>query len=132
MGHLVVSNTSQVHKRLESGQVPITRYMQNQSEQDGTAEPLETPQHTVLVVLEMIEQPDAVEPLVEDDDERIIRSCDKSDVWHELYDVPLEKGCPASPNIFQLLLRGTLAANEVEENNVQAVLVKRGWTRPYL
>eukprot|EP00978_Attheya_sp_CCMP212_P035913 scaffold159044_cov84-Attheya_sp.AAC.1 len=83
MGHHVV-NTSQVHKHLESGQVPITRYMQNQSEQDGTAEPLETPQRTV-VVLEMIEQPDAVEPLVEDDYERIIHSCDKSDVWHELY-----------------------------------------------
>lgn len=33
----------------------------------------------------------------------VIRSRDKGDYWHELYNVSFPKDCPASPFIFKLL-----------------------------
>ena len=53
---------------------------------------------------------------VDDEDEGVIHSRDKSDSWHKLYNTPLPKYCPAPPIVFKLLHRATRMINEVEEN----------------
>lgn len=64
----------------------------------------------------------------DDDDVDDIRSREKSDIWHEHYNVPLTKDSPASPMIHDLLRGATMAINEVEQRKVQAVLASRGIT----
>ena len=57
-----------------------------------------------------------------------IRSREKSDSWHEHYNVPLKKDSPVSPFVYQLLKHATFALNAAEEDNVQQVLASKGVT----
>ena len=45
----------------------------------------------------------------DDDDDEVegIRSRNKSDTWHEHYNVPLRKDCPVSPFLHQLVTHAT-------------------------
>ena len=65
---------------------------------------------------------DGADTQVQDD---VIRSRDKSDSWHELYNTPLPKDCPASPAIFKLLHRATRAIDVVAEAKVKSVLAQK-------
>ena len=61
-----------------------------------------------------------------DSDDDIIRSREKSDIWHEHDNVPLKKDCPASPFIHNLLRHATHAIDINDEANVKAVLASKG------
>ena len=52
---------------------------------------------------------------------------DEPDMWHELYNVPLPKDCPASPFVFKLLHRATRAIDVVAERKVIAFLSTKGF-----
>ena len=60
-----------------------------------------------------------------DSDDDIIRSREKSDIWHEHDNVPLKKDCPASPFIHNLLRHATHAIDINDEANVKAVLARK-------
>ncbi|KAL7529943.1 hypothetical protein ACHAXR_003236 [Thalassiosira sp. AJA248-18] len=95
----------------------------NQNEVGGSSDRIL--QH-MDVVDNSIEMVDNVVRNNEDDD--IIRSRKKSDIWHEFRNTPLDRKCPASPSINILLRMATLTINELEEQRVQYYLASRGVT----
>ena len=56
----------------------------------------------------------------------VIRSREKSDIWHEFKNTPLKKDCPGSPSINMLLRAATHTINEIEEERVKHVLASKG------
>ena len=55
-----------------------------------------------------------------------IRSRDKSDVFHEHYNAPLKKDCPASSFFHCLFRHATFAIDEEDENKVKNILASKG------
>ena len=63
-----------------------------------------------------------------DTDEHLIRSREKSDIWHEYDNLSklLKKDCPASSAICRLLRVATITVNEVDEKKLHKVLASKG------
>ena len=64
----------------------------------------------------------------EEEVDNIIRSRDKSDSWHKMYNTPLPKDFPVSPFVFKLLHQATRAIDEVAEKKMITVLSGKGIT----
>ncbi|KAL7535177.1 hypothetical protein ACHAXR_006318 [Thalassiosira sp. AJA248-18] len=78
--------------------------------------------------IEMFDASDLIHQDEVNNDAIIIRSREKSDIWHEFNNMAkiLKKDCPAGPSIHQLVRTATLTINKMEEKKVQNVLMSRG------
>ena len=75
-----------------------------------------------------IERVDDSAPDGNEEDDVVIRSREKSDIWHEFDGMTklMRRNCPATPYMHQLLRAATMSINEREENRIKYVLTSKG------
>ena len=125
----IAVNTSQLWHRQDSIASVLSRQKQhtrhsinpvNITQPSDTT--VETPAAAALASDDDDEEDDNSVTFADDYDTDRVKSRDKSDSWHELYNTPIKKDCPAAPWVFKLLHRATRSINVVEEERVIAVL----------